>query len=175
MSSVYIFGNSAKATIINEKPYITNIVIPSEFIYYDGNSSGFGGTLIKDFLVDEPIEITNILIQFYGERAHSTKELYWTDKRIGLQIRDSIEIFGVSDENTFYDISGSEHDLPFSEISVNKIIEANKNFSISMALSKTYPSHKPSDVILTDTPASEITAAALPFHYVLIKLYYNYK
>jgi len=172
MDSLYIFGNLDKANIINKKPYITNIVIPSEFIYFDGNSSGFSGELIKDFLVDEPIEITNILIQFYGEYAHRTKELYWTDKRIGLQVRDSAEIFG---ENTFYDISGSEHNLPFSEINANKIIEANKNFSISLALSKTYPSHKPDDVILSDTPASEITVAALPFHYVLIKLYYNYK
>jgi len=90
MNLLYIFGNLDKANIINEKPYITNIVIPSEFIYYDGSSSGFGGTLIKDVLVDEPIEITNILVQFYGEYAHRTKELYWTDEKIGLQVRNSV-------------------------------------------------------------------------------------
>jgi len=170
MTSVYIFGNSAN--IINEQPYITNILIPSEFTYYLG---GFTTTLIKDFLVDEPIEITDILIQFYGEQAHNTKKLYWTDKRIGLHIRNSTELFNPSNENTFYNISGNEHNLPFSEINANKIIEANKNFKLTMTLSKTYPSHKPDNIILIDTPASEITDAALPFHYVLVKLYYNYK
>jgi len=173
MSSVYIFGNTAKANIINENPYITNIIIPSEFTYYD--NIGFYAPLIKDFLVDEPIEITNILVQFYNEQAHSTKELYWTDKRVILSLRNSSEIFSSTVETNSYDISGSEHNVPFSEINANKYIEANKNFLLSITLSKTYPSHKPSDVILTDTPTSEITAAALPFHYVLVKLYYNYK
>jgi len=172
MSSVYIFGNSAKANIINEKPYITNIIIPSEFTYYNNE---FATTLIEDFLVDESIEITNILVQFYNEQAHTTKKLYWTDKRVGLLVRNSTELFSRNNELTYYDISGGEHNIPFSEINANKIIEANKNFSISIKLSKTYPSHKPDNVILTDTPASEITVAALPFHYVLIKLYYNYK
>jgi len=172
MTSVYIFGNSAKATIINEKPYITNIIIPSEFTYYN---DGFAATLISDFLVDESIEISNILVQFYGEEAHNTKELYWTDKRVSLQIRNSAETFGLANEHISYDISGSEHNLSFSEINSNKLVEANKNFKLTMALSKTYPSHKPGNVILTDTPESEITVAALPFHYVLVKLYYNYK
>jgi len=175
MTSVYIFGNSAKANIINEKPYITDIIIPSEFTYYGEELDSFSTTLIKDFLVDEPIEITNILVQFYGEQAHSTKKLYWTDKRVILSVRNSAEIFSRNNEHTFYDISGGEHNVPFSEINANKIIEANKNFTLGIKLSKTYPSHKPSDIILTDTPASEITTAALPFHYVLIKLYYNYK
>jgi len=133
MSSVYIFGNSAKANIINEKPYIMNIVIPSEFMYYGEELDSFTVKLIKDFLVNEPIEITNILVQWYGEQAHNTKELYWTDKRVSLHVRNSAETFETSLENTFYDISGNEPNLPFSEINANKNIEANKNFSISIS------------------------------------------
>jgi len=114
------------------------------------------------------------LIQFIGENAHKTKALYWTEKQFGIHIRDSTSLSGPSNEDTFYDISGNEHNISYIKIPIKKTIEVNKKFSATIALSKTYPSHKPNDVILTDTSLTENTASALPFQYVTFKLYYKY-
>jgi len=164
--NIYKFG---KVDITTNKAYITSIIPKREFYYYEDINS-FTVDLINDHLVNKSIEITHALIQFYNE--NSNKELYWTDKKLGLHIRNSINPFDESKENIFYSISGAEHNGPYSKININKTVNANNNFSFTIALSSAYPSHKPNDVILVNTP-SEYATNALPFDYVYLKLYYN--
>lgn len=79
MSPVDIFGGSPEHTITANNPYITDITYPSDFQYLS-NVDGFTTNAIKYFLVDKRIKLLYALIQFIGENAHKTKELYWTNK-----------------------------------------------------------------------------------------------
>jgi len=169
--NIYKFG---KVDITTNKTFITSIISKHEFYYYKDINS-FTVNLLNDSLVDKPIKITHALIQFYNENSptNRTKALYWTNKKVGLHIRNSVNPFDESKENLFYTISGAEHNVPYNKININKIVNANNNFSFTIALSSNYQSHKPSDVILTDTPGSNINKAALPFNYIYFKLYYN--
>jgi len=163
-----------KVNITTNKAHISNIIYFYKFYYYK-DINKFTVDLINDFLVDKPIKITHALIQFNSihPSRDKTNALYWTDKKIGLHIRNSVNPFDESKENLFYTISGAEHNVPYSKININKIVNANNNFSFTIALSSDYTSHKPDDIILTNTPNSEITTGELPFNYVYFKLYYN--
>jgi len=169
--NIYKFS---KVDITTNKAFISGIIYFHEFYYYEDINS-FTVNLINDYLIDKPIKITHALIQFFTTlpSRNKTKALYWTDKKIGLHIRNSVNPFDESKENLFYTISGAEHNVPYSKININKIINANNNFSFTIALSSDYQSHKPSDVILTDTPNSNFPEVALPFNYIYFKLYYN--
>jgi len=164
----------SKVDITSNKAYISGIISIIEFYYYE-NINSFTVDLINDYLVDKPIKITHALIQFYDAYPSRTKKkaLYWTDKKVGLHIRNSVNPFDESKENIFYTISGAEHNVPYSKININKIVNANNNFSFTIALSSDYPSHKPDNVILIDTPNSNFPEVALPFNYINFKLYYN--
>jgi len=169
--NIYKFS---KVDITTNKAFISSTIYLYEFYYYEDINS-FTVNLINDYLVDKPIKITHAIIQFYNvypSRA-KTKAIYWTDKKIGLHIRDSVNPFDESKENLFYTISGAEHNVPYSKININKIVNANNNFSFTIALSSDYLSHKPNDVILTDIFYDDYPFLALPFTYINFKLYYN--
>jgi len=168
--NIYKFG---KVDVTTNKEYITSIIPKHEFYYYEDINS-FTVDLINDYLVDKSIEITHALIQFYNESSpnNRNKELYWTDKKLGLHIRNSVNPFDESKENIFYTISGAEHNVSYSKININKTVNANNNFSFTIALSSEYASRKPNNVILINTPSEDATNA-LPFDYVYLKLYYN--
>jgi len=84
--NIYKFG---KVDITTNKAFITSIIPKREFYYYEDINS-FTVDLINDYLVNKSIEITHALIQFYNENSpnNKTKELYWTNKKLGLHIRN---------------------------------------------------------------------------------------
>jgi len=83
-------------------------------------------------------------------RIDKDKEIYWIDKKLRLITWNNAK--PLTDSNISYidyGIGGNKHNLLYTNILINKIIEANKNFSIVIFCSKIYTSCKPSNVILT--------------------------
>jgi len=77
MNTVYQFGGSSE--IEKEKNYIVGHVKSSQFLDL---TTKFSGALINNFIVDEKIELTPILILFHGEYDFRNHSLYWTDKKL---------------------------------------------------------------------------------------------
>jgi len=72
---VYIFGGSAKPTIITNKPFIMGITKRNDFIY-ENISDTFSGFLTHDFIANKRIELTNVLVQFNDKENFKIREIY---------------------------------------------------------------------------------------------------
>jgi len=171
---VCIFGGSSEPTIITNSLYITGITKRKDFIY-ESNSDTFSGFLIRDFIVDKEIKLTNVLIQFNEKDNFKTREIYWTDKKLRLVTWSNTNMAQPPNLNYLdFDVSGAEHNVPYINVNINETIKANNNFALAIICSKTYPSHKPDDVIISisDLPTLTLQENFLPFLYATIKLYY---
>jgi len=122
----------------------------NDFIY-DSTANTFSGFLIRGFIVDKEIKLTNVLIQFNDEDNFRNREIYWTDKKLRLITWSNTDVAQPPNLNFLdFDVSGNEHNVPYINVNINETIEANKNFALAIICSKTYPSHKPNDVIICD-------------------------
>jgi len=158
--SVYKFGKSVK----NEN-FINRIVTENNNVFIRNINATINIGILLGYIVDKPIELTYALLEFQHSLVNKNNPLYWKDKKLSLII---------SDVNTPLKYDTKEYIIRGGvarvKIPMLEYIESDKNIGLVLYCSNDYTSRKPSDIIVNDG-----TPITVPFEFVSLKLYYNYK